>query len=140
MPLRDHFRPPLDEITSWEGFHGGWPMVIVQQLKKRLPPGYVAAPHVHSGSQIEIDVAAYERDAPSPGIDPNGNGGGVATVMAGVHWWLQSRRPLNLPRTRPGRRAVIHPVSAARAPRYHERSPRAGPPAHQPNGLRPADR
>ena len=22
MPLRDHFRPPLDLITSWEGFHG----------------------------------------------------------------------------------------------------------------------
>lgn len=36
MPLRDHFRPPLDEIASWEGFHGGWPMVIVQQLRKVL--------------------------------------------------------------------------------------------------------
>ncbi len=22
MPLRDHFRPPLDDLTSWEGFHG----------------------------------------------------------------------------------------------------------------------
>ena len=49
MPLRDHFRPPLDLITSWEGFHGGWPMVIVQQLRKQLPPGYVAEPRVHSG-------------------------------------------------------------------------------------------
>jgi hypothetical protein len=29
MPLRDHFRPPLDDLTSWEGFHGGWPMMIV---------------------------------------------------------------------------------------------------------------
>ncbi|HBI43624.1 MAG TPA: hypothetical protein DDY78_12360 [Planctomycetales bacterium] len=29
MPLRDHFRPPLDDETQWEGFHGGWPMMIV---------------------------------------------------------------------------------------------------------------
>ena len=34
-------------------------MVIVQQLRKLLPPGYVAGPKVHSGSQVEIDVA-YE--------------------------------------------------------------------------------
>ena len=47
MPLRDHFRPPLDDLTSWEGFHGGWPMVIVQQLGKKLPARYVAAPRVH---------------------------------------------------------------------------------------------
>jgi hypothetical protein len=57
--LRDHFRPPLDKI-AWEGFLGGWPMVIVQQLRKQLPAGYVAEPRVHSGSQIEIDVATFE--------------------------------------------------------------------------------
>jgi hypothetical protein len=62
MPLRDHFRPPLDKIASWEGFHGQWPAVIVQQLRKQLPPGYVAEPRVHSGSQVEIDVAAFEND------------------------------------------------------------------------------
>jgi hypothetical protein len=62
MPLRDHFRPPLNQIASWEGFHGGWPMVIVQQLRKQLPPGYVAEPRLHSGSQVEIDVAAFEKD------------------------------------------------------------------------------
>jgi len=32
-------------------------MVIVQQLQKQLPSGYVAEPRVHSGSQVEIDVA-----------------------------------------------------------------------------------
>lgn len=37
-------------------------MVIVQQLRKRLPPGYVAEPRVHSGSQVEIDVAAFEKE------------------------------------------------------------------------------
>ena len=25
MPLRDHFRAPLDNLISWEGFHGQWP-------------------------------------------------------------------------------------------------------------------
>jgi hypothetical protein len=47
MPLRDHFRSPLDDVTAWEGFHGGWPAVIVQQLGKKLPAGYAAAPRVH---------------------------------------------------------------------------------------------
>ena len=32
MPLRDHFRPPVTKRSSWEGFHGGWPSIIVQQL------------------------------------------------------------------------------------------------------------
>ena len=50
MPLRDHFRPPLDEESSWEGFHGGWPMMIVADLVKRLPPRHVAAPRVHFGA------------------------------------------------------------------------------------------
>ena len=62
MPLRDHFRSPLDDLTAWEGFHGGWPMVIVQHLSRTLPPRYVAAPRVHSGSYVEIDVAAYDTD------------------------------------------------------------------------------
>ena len=62
MPLRDHFRSPLDDITAWEGFHGGWPMVIVQQLGKKLPARYVAAPRVHSGFYVEIDVATYDTE------------------------------------------------------------------------------
>ena len=66
MPLRDHFRPPLDLITLWEGFHGQWPAVIVPQLRKQLPPGYVAEPCVHYGSQFEIDVAAFEKVEATP--------------------------------------------------------------------------
>src|ERR1043165_4277734 len=64
MPLRDHFRPPLDHAHSWEELHGQWPAVIVQHLRTKLPPGYEAAPRVHSGSQVEIDVAAFEKDEP----------------------------------------------------------------------------
>lgn len=80
MSLRDHFRPPSDNVASWEEFHGGWPMVIVQQLKKKLPAGYVAAPRVHAGSQVEIGVAAYEKDS-LPSFDGNLGEGGVATAV-----------------------------------------------------------
>ena len=61
MPLRDHFRPPVEEQHSWDELHGMWPAVIVQHLFPILPEGYVAAPRVHLGSAFEIDVSAYER-------------------------------------------------------------------------------
>ncbi len=78
MPLRDHFRPPLDNAHSWEELHGGWPMVIVQHLRKKLPPGYEAGPRVHSGSQVEIDVAAFEKDEPPSPAEAHGS---VATAV-----------------------------------------------------------
>ncbi len=77
MPLRDHFRPPVSKKSSWEGFHGGWPMVIVQHLRKLLPPGFIAEPRVRLGTQMEIDVGALETDD-VPRLQPssgNGNGG-----------------------------------------------------------------
>jgi hypothetical protein len=57
MPLRDHFRPPLSERRSWEGFQGGWPMMIVNALGPKLPQRYIAEPLAHLGSSIEIDAA-----------------------------------------------------------------------------------
>jgi hypothetical protein len=81
MPLRDHFRPPLDDVTSWEGFHGQWPAVIVQHLRKVLPAGYVAEPRVHSGAQMEIDVAAFEKDGPPSHSATSPGNGGVATAV-----------------------------------------------------------
>jgi hypothetical protein len=57
MPLRDHFRPPVSKQASWEGFHGMWPASIVQQLRKQLPPGYVAEPRVHLGTLNEYEYA-----------------------------------------------------------------------------------
>ena len=82
MPLRDHFRPPLDDLTSWEGFHGQWPAMLVQALARKLPRRYVAAPHVHSGSFVEIDVATYDKDDPDPpSPDPDNGNGGVATAV-----------------------------------------------------------
>ncbi len=82
MPLRDHFRPPISRVASWEAVHGGWPMVIVQSLAHLLPVGYVAHPRVHLGSFAEIDVSAYEKDTGEGGLFDAGNGnGGVATAV-----------------------------------------------------------
>ena len=85
MPLRDHFRPPVDDILSWEELHGGWPAVIVHDLRKRLPPGYAAGPRVHRGTQVEIDVAAFEKDDNAflrPGANDRGEGGIAVAAWA----------------------------------------------------------
>jgi len=81
MPLLDHFRPPLLNTTSWEGFYGGWPMAIVQELNKVLPDEFTAEPRVHMGPYFEIDVCAFEPDAsyPAAGGDSE-NSGGIATA------------------------------------------------------------
>ncbi len=62
MPLRDHFHPPVSKRSSWEGFHGGWPMRIVEELSPRLPDGFVAEPRVHLGNYYEIDVCTFEQE------------------------------------------------------------------------------
>lgn len=83
MPLRDHFRPPYSRLASWEEVHGMWPAVIVQMLYRALPKGYVAAPRVHRGAQVEIDVATYELDPDRRSrLDslPRYDGGNVATA------------------------------------------------------------
>jgi hypothetical protein len=91
MPLRDHFHPPLDDRTSWEEFHGGWPMVIVQALARKLPRRYVAGPRVHSGAFVEVDVATFEKDDPDYPASEAGNGGGVATAV-----WAPARPTLSV--------------------------------------------
>jgi hypothetical protein len=64
MPLRDHFRPPLDDLRHWEGFHATWPVMIVALLRHSLPRRYFAEPRVHSGSSAEIDyqVLVYDEN------------------------------------------------------------------------------
>ncbi len=84
MPLRDHFRPPVSKHSSWEGFHGGWPMTIVQELAPRLPDGFVAEPRVHLGSFYEIDFCTFEQygeDEPDFSSTWQSSGAGVATAL-----------------------------------------------------------
>jgi hypothetical protein len=81
MPLRDHFRAPVNDKHAWNELHGMWPAMIVRQLFDILPPGYVAAPSVHVGTLFEIDVSALEEDNPA-GTEPIAGtaGGGLATA------------------------------------------------------------
>jgi hypothetical protein len=82
MPLRDHFRPLLDNVRSWEELHGQWPAMIVMALARKLPPRYVAAPRVPLGAYLQIDGASYEEDEPLPLVaDGGGEEGRVATAV-----------------------------------------------------------
>ena len=66
MPLRDHFRSPVNDTHSWDEVHGGWPMEIVRDLTTILPAGFRAAPKVHLGSPFEVDVSTYDLDSRNP--------------------------------------------------------------------------
>jgi Protein of unknown function (DUF4058) len=80
MPLRDHFRPPLDDVHSWDELHGGWPMMIVQELIEVLPEPYFAAPGVHLGTLYEVDIGTYRRPlAEANDLDLTKGGVAVAT-------------------------------------------------------------
>ena len=51
MPLRDHFHSPVNDRHSWDSLHGQWPAMIVIQLKKQLPFGFIALPKIHLALQ-----------------------------------------------------------------------------------------
>src|SRR6266550_395897 len=92
MPLRDHFRPPLDDLRHWEGFHATWPVMIVDLLRAKLPHPYFAEPRIHSGASAEIDVTTWEPEAGAASLPGNGNGaGGVATAV-----WAPPRPTLSI--------------------------------------------
>jgi hypothetical protein len=38
MPLRDHFRSPVNDTHSWDEVYGQWPGEIVRDLTNILPP------------------------------------------------------------------------------------------------------
>lgn len=70
MPLRDHFRPPLTKIASWDEVRGAWPGVMAFRLNTLLPPGFRCGLKIHLGTLVEVDVGAYELDHASD-IKPN---------------------------------------------------------------------
>src|SRR5271163_4225709 len=81
MPLRDHFRSPLDDVHSWDGLHGMWPAMIVRQLIEVLPEPYFAAPGVHLGTLYEVDVGTYRE----PLTELNGSDGGEGGVAVATY-------------------------------------------------------
>lgn len=82
MPLRDHFRSPLDDRYHWQGMHATWPVMIVAGLRGKLPPGFFAEPCVQSGRSAEIDVITYERENGASRQREEGNGGVATAVWA----------------------------------------------------------
>jgi hypothetical protein len=80
MPLLDHFRPPILNNGSWEGFHAGWPMTMVMELCKSLPEQYTAEPRVHLGKNFEVDVCTFETDDSSV-FPSSSDAGSVATAL-----------------------------------------------------------
>ncbi len=82
MPLRDPFRDPVAVRSRWDRLHGTWPVVITQHLNRNLPSRYVAAPTIHLGSSVEIDLGALYEDNASVSNGTNGNGSVATAVWA----------------------------------------------------------
>jgi hypothetical protein len=82
MPLRDHFRSPVNDTHSWDEVHGQWPGEIVRTLTTILPAGFRAAPRVHLGAPFEVDVSTYDFDSRDPNATADPDCGGTATLTA----------------------------------------------------------
>jgi len=83
MPLRDHFRSPVNDTHSWDEVHGGWPMEIVRDLTTILPAGFRAAPKVHLGSAFEGAVGSYDLDThASDALADSGTGPATLAVLS----------------------------------------------------------
>jgi hypothetical protein len=78
MPLLDHFHPPLYPQRAWESFHSRWANSIADALHRVLPRRFFAEVQIHLGSQVEADVAEFERAGEETEESGNGRGGGVA--------------------------------------------------------------
>lgn len=114
MPLRDHFRPPVEKKHSWDALHAMWPAEIVRQLFPILPAGYLAAPGVHLGTFFEIDVSVYDADRAAERAEEAGaSEGGVAalappipTLTLETDWPDQDEYEVRVYDDRHGRRLV----------------------------------
>jgi hypothetical protein len=76
MPLLDHFHPPYYDMPPWSSVATAWAMSLTRWLNRTLPRGeFIAFPTIHLGTQVEADVAEYDKRA--NGAQTNG---GVATM------------------------------------------------------------
>lgn len=78
MPLRDHFRPPIELRHSWEALYGGWPALIVQTLDRHLPAAFIPAPRLHLRSRSELKDSAFVHKKSTTAGSLKIDGGGVA--------------------------------------------------------------
>ncbi|HYH64290.1 MAG TPA: hypothetical protein VD866_06290, partial [Urbifossiella sp.] len=88
MPLRDHFRSPVNDRHHWSSFHGQWPGEIVRTLFELLPPRYQSGPRLTIGSSYEVDVFVDDEpegrlfNGEGEGEGGGEGGGGTATLLA----------------------------------------------------------
>jgi hypothetical protein len=90
MPLRDHFRPPVTDVASWEELHGAWPGAIAFRLNDLLPSDYRSGVKIHLGTAVEIDVPTFELQSLD---EPSGDmlaGGGLEWKPASPTVLLES--------------------------------------------------
>lgn len=80
MPIRDHFRPPVEYILPWPSLHSGWLSEIAARLNEHLPPGFVALDRIRIDGGVELDVAALEGNDGGRPLDSGS--GGTATLPA----------------------------------------------------------
>ncbi len=82
MPLRDHFRSPVNDTHSWDEVHGQWPGEIVRTLRSILPVGFRAGPNIHLGSPFEVDVSTYDLDSRDPYTEIHSGNTALMTTLA----------------------------------------------------------
>lgn len=129
MPLRDHFRSPVNDTHSWDEVHGQWPGEIVRDLTTILPKGFRAAPRVHLGSPLEVDVSTYDLDSHAPDAElnlddsPTGQQAFSPTVTVEADLSEQDEYEVRIYDTERGRRlvAAIEIVSPSNKDRPHSR-------------------
>lgn len=82
MPLYDHFHPPFADRPPWSSVSTVWAVHLTRWLNARLPKDeFVAYPTIHLGTQVEADIAEYDKrtNGGSAG-GPQDVGGTVATL------------------------------------------------------------
>jgi hypothetical protein len=85
MPIRDHYRPPIEFRLPWPSLHSGWIGTITERLNELMPPEYVALDSLRFRGGLEIDIGATEMEEAErfPEVnDTNGGGTAVATAPA----------------------------------------------------------
>src|SRR3954454_10814370 len=73
MPLLDHFRMPLRRRFPYPALHSAWATYLATNLVREwIPKPFTAIEHTHQGTEIEIDVSAYEMGEEGEATTGNG--------------------------------------------------------------------
>lgn len=65
MPLRDHFRSPVNDKHRWDAVHGWWPAEITRHLFDLLPAGYRSGPRINLISDQYDAMIGDDRPPPA---------------------------------------------------------------------------